>query len=120
MQRERHEVRFSCSLFLIRFVLNNCLMLDGTNEQLYAAREKVSNYSAKNRYDALYNFKFVLSKAGLETAAFKSVSLLAFLALSLPSPGRAEEEINKISPHLTPKIPPLVKRRFIVYRLFYY
>ena len=41
-------------------------------------------------------------------AVSKSVSLLTFFALTLPSLGRVEEEvINKISPHLTPKIPPL-------------
>ena len=30
-----------------------------------------------------------------------------FLRSPFPSPGRVEEEINKISPHLMPKIPPL-------------
>ena len=45
---------------------------------------------------------------GLETAVLKSVSLLTFFALTLPSPGRVEDEINKCSRHLTPKIPPLV------------
>ena len=51
---------------------------------------------------------FCTASPGLETAALKSVSLLTFFALTLPSPGRVEEEmINKISPHLTPKIPPL-------------
>ena len=43
-------------------------------------------------------------------AALKSVSLLALFALTLPSPGRVEEEINKIPTHLTPKIPPLVNQ----------
>ena len=47
---------------------------------------------------------------GLETATLRSVSLLTFFALTLPSPGRVEEEINKISPHLTPKIPPLTMK----------
>ena len=44
---------------------------------------------------------------GLETAVLKSISLLTFFALTLPSPGRVEEEINNISTHPTPKIPPL-------------
>ena len=47
---------------------------------------------------------------GLETATLRSVSLLTFFALTLPSPGRVEEEINKISPHLTPKIQPLTMK----------
>ena len=37
----------------------------------------------------------------------KSVCLSTFFELTVPSPGRVEEEINKISPHITPKIPPL-------------
>ena len=48
---------------------------------------------------------FCTASPGLETAALKSVSLLTFFALTLPSPGRVEEEINKTSPNLTPKIP---------------
>ena len=43
-----------------------------------------------------------VTQSGLETAVFKSVSLLTFFVLTLPSPGRVEEEINKNSPHLTP------------------
>ena len=46
--------------------------------------------------------------AGLEKAALKSVNLFTIFALTLPSPGRVEEEINKCSRHLTPKIPPLL------------
>ena len=44
---------------------------------------------------------------GLEKAELESVNLFTIFALTLPSPGRVEEEINKISPHLTPKISPL-------------
>ena len=52
--------------------------------------------------------QFLTLSAGLETAVLKSVSLLTFFALTLPSLGRVEEEINKISPHLTPKVAPLL------------
>ena len=51
--------------------------------------------------------RFNLS-TGLEKAVLKSVSLLTCFALTLPSPGRMEQGINKISSHLTPKIPPLL------------
>ena len=64
--------------------------------------------SRRGIIDGPFNYRMSQQdNTGLETAAFKNVNLLKFFALTLPSPGIVEEEINKISPHLTPKIPPL-------------
>ena len=54
------------------------------------------------------NFTRLPLLPGLETAVLKSVNVFTFFALTLPSPCRVVEEINKISPHFTPKIPPLI------------
>ena len=55
---------------------------------------------------AVTHVSLVLTKAGIGGVIVREFAIV-FL-LTLPRPGRVEQEINKSSRHQTPKIPPLV------------